>query len=204
MEDGGAYCLGSEKTCSEEVSDWPYFTTSDERYHPNEIEATTIFDDEASVSPWAGDNFVYMPYCSQDGWLGNTTAKAFDKYYLRGSVIFRAIIREALAGQTLSSLEIVLVGSSSGALGVFNHIEWMVESMGLSVDQISVVLDSFYMPMSNLSPDSVSDSVIIYYYYKIVIYSFQIGIGGEVTNHNDRSSSEYDTLVRWHSLRTGV
>lgn len=156
LEDGGAYCIGDSKTCDEYTSEFPYFTSSNDKYHPAEVEADTIFSSDASISPWSSDNFVYMSYCSQDGWLGENPSKAFNKYYLRGGTSFKAIVSEVLSGKTPSSLSIVLIGSSSGALGASNHVEWLVNTFGFTSSQISLVLDSFYMPISNIPPDSVS------------------------------------------------
>jgi hypothetical protein len=61
-----------------------------------------------------------------------------------------------LTGQAIASLEIVIVGSSSGALGASNHVQWLVDTVGFTTSQISLVVDSFYMPISNIAPDSVS------------------------------------------------
>jgi hypothetical protein len=156
LEDGGAYCIGDSRTCDEYVSAWPYFSTSNDKYHPTEVDADTIFSSDVTVSPWASDNFVYMSYCSQDGWLGENLAKTFDKYFLRGGINFKAIVNEVLTGQAIASLEIVIVGSSSGALGASNHVQWLVDTVGFTTSQISLVVDSFYMPISNIAPDSVS------------------------------------------------
>ena len=156
VEDGGAYCVGSKKTCDEYSDEWPYFTTSAERYHPTTVSADTIFSGDARVSPWATDNFVYMSYCSLDGWLGENLGTSFDQYYMRGSTIFKAIINEALATEDISTLEIVLVGSGSGALGVFNHLSWLVNTVGLTSAQLSIVLDSFHLPVSNIAPAKVT------------------------------------------------
>lgn len=89
-----------------------------------------------------------MNYCSQDGWLGN-------EIYLRGSIIFKGIISQVLKDQDPNLTELVIVGSSAGTIGVFNHIEWIVNTLQYPVKNIDMILDSFYAPVTQVTPMDV-------------------------------------------------
>jgi hypothetical protein len=147
-EDGGANCILSEKLCQKLIDTVPYFITSSDKYHPQEREAFTIFSDDPSSGPWPDANFIFMNYCSQDGWLGSG-------FYLRGSIIFKAILSQVLKDQDPTVTELVIVGSSAGTIGVFNHIQWIVNSLHYSVENVQMVLDSFYAPVTHVTPMEV-------------------------------------------------
>jgi hypothetical protein len=147
-EDGGANCIISEKLCQELINSVPYFITSLDKYHPQERNASTIFSDNPANGPWPDANFIFMNYCSQDGWLGSG-------YYLRGSINFKAIVSQVLKDQDPTTTELVIVGSSAGTIGVFNHIEWIVNSLHYPTNNIQMILDSFYAPVSQVTPMEV-------------------------------------------------
>jgi hypothetical protein len=151
-EDGGANCILSEKLCQELIDNVPYFTTSADKYHPTQREATTIFSSDPSVGPWPEANFIFMNYCSQDGWLGRFPSSLYSGYYLRGSIIFESILSEVLRDQDPLQTQLILVGSSAGTIGVFNHIDWVVNSLHYPVQNIQMILDSFYAPTSQVTP----------------------------------------------------
>eukprot|EP00602_Paraphysomonas_sp_CaronLab_P010018 CAMPEP_0185037034 /NCGR_PEP_ID=MMETSP1103-20130426/30908_1 /TAXON_ID=36769 /ORGANISM="Paraphysomonas bandaiensis, Strain Caron Lab Isolate" /LENGTH=1442 /DNA_ID=CAMNT_0027574831 /DNA_START=372 /DNA_END=4697 /DNA_ORIENTATION=- len=130
---------------------WPYFSSSDNHYHPQTVEATAIFSDDPSISPWAGYNFLYLNFCSQDGWLGRSESLV-NGAYLRGSTIFQAALSEVLNSTNRDNAELVLIGSGAGALGIFNHMRWIVDTLGFSEGQLSVVLDSYLSPITQTQP----------------------------------------------------
>lgn len=155
-EDGGANCILSEELCRELIDNIPYFVTSQDKYHPLQRNASTIFSDDPQDGPWPDANFIFMNYCSQDGWLGRVPVPLYSGYYLRGSVIFQAIFSEVLAGQDPNQTQLVIVGSSAGTIGVFNHIDWIVNTLHYPVTNIQMILDSFYAPVTQVTPMEVS------------------------------------------------
>jgi hypothetical protein len=154
-EDGGANCILSAKLCSELIKNVPYFTTSDEKYHPQQRGAFTIFSDDPTSGPWPEANFIYMNYCSQDGWLGRFPTELYSGYYLRGSLIYQAILTQVLKTIDPTAHQLVLVGSSAGAIGVFNHLDWIVKTLHFPVQNLEVILDSFYAPITQVEPMKV-------------------------------------------------
>jgi hypothetical protein len=97
-----------------------------------------------------------MNYCSQDSWIGDLKHPIYSsKYYLRGSTIFKAIISQVLEDQDPYTNELVIIGSSAGTIGVFNHISWIVNSLNFPVENIQMILDSFYSPITPVEPMQV-------------------------------------------------
>lgn len=97
-----------------------------------------------------------MNYCSQDGWLGLVDTPIYSRQlYLRGSYIFQAIILQVLKNRNINNTQLVLVGSSAGTIGVFNHIDWIINTLGFSVHNVQMVLDSFYAPVTQVTPIKV-------------------------------------------------
>ena len=117
-------------------------------------------------------NHILIPYCSSDAWLANDTRpsvlniasqknfnfydQAFNitnppssarlpklQFIFRGAVIFRSVIEELLANESLvDATELVLAGSSAGGLGVVNHASWVEQQLNQSLTKISIITDS--------------------------------------------------------------
>ena len=97
-----------------------------------------------------------MNYCSQDGWLGRVEEPIYSRgLYLRGSFIFQAILLEVLKAQNRETTELILVGSSAGTIGLFNHIDWVINFLGFPVSNVQMILDSFYAPVTQVTPMKV-------------------------------------------------
>jgi hypothetical protein len=134
------------------VKTLPYFTTSADKFRPHVRWGETIFSSEG---PWPDANYIFMNYCSQDGWLGRVLGTLYDGFYIRGSYNFQYTFLEVLANADPLSLKLILVGSSAGAIGMFNHLEWITETFHLSTTQINLILDSFYAPVTQVTPSKV-------------------------------------------------
>jgi hypothetical protein len=115
-----------------------------------------MFSDDPAVSPYAGSNFIFMNYCTQDAWLGRLTDSMHPNgYYLKGAIIMESILIEVLEGVDLSAAEIVLVGTSAGAIGVMNAADFVVNDLGVPINRLSMILDSFNSPVTSLKPEKV-------------------------------------------------
>lgn len=103
---------------------------------------------------------VLVPYCSSDLWLGLKTnpKKPFhfvddsseDNFSFRGQTIFRSVFQDLLQQYNLSKAkEIILAGSSAGAIGVLNHANWVlnqiIKSHGLKATLYTVVDSGWFI-----------------------------------------------------------
>lgn len=162
MEDGPPSCLGGEFSCLKDATRFPYFTTSKEAYHPKTINSTTFLSDDPNISPWPLSNFIYLGYCSLDGWLGSSFSPMYQEdYNFRGSINFRYALTQILGSKAFpiakrlktnpsNAAEIVLIGSGVGAMGITFHLPWLLDDMGFSIQQFRVIHDSFFIPTSTI------------------------------------------------------
>jgi hypothetical protein len=134
-----------------------------------------------------------MNYCSQDGWLGSET-------YLRGSIIFKGIFSQVLKDQDPETTELVVVGSSAGTIGVFNHIEWIVNSLHYPAGNIQMILDSFYAPVTQVTPMEVTLSSLASFFLSLYQPHYPSESPRRPPIHYQLHHTEHDLLGRWISL----
>ncbi|XP_062523405.1 uncharacterized protein LOC134198090 isoform X2 [Corticium candelabrum] len=156
--ESGSGC-GSIEECNERYMEQKELMTSSE--YPETVKGTDVFDADPRLNPDYWDyNFVLIPYCTSDLWIGNSTwneeeiAKALaglnfsataveNQFAFRGSSLFRAVVEEleeSSAGLSTAA-EVVLAGSSAGGLGVLNQAGWLYERLPASAS-MSAILDS--------------------------------------------------------------
>lgn len=141
------FCYDGE-TCAEHVRSAPYFATSNEPFRPGQLRGYTLFSDDAMESPFAGANFLFVPYCSSDGWLLDDLRLLSDTFYVRGAVILQSILSEVLSGiEYRNATTLVLAGSSAGALGVVNHLAYVTNTLGFPAANVMMILDSWSAPL---------------------------------------------------------
>mmetsp|Transcript_90716 Transcript_90716/g.189623 ORF Transcript_90716/g.189623 Transcript_90716/m.189623 type:complete len:434 (-) Transcript_90716:361-1662(-) len=83
------------------------------------------------LNPFETWSHVYVPYCSGDTWLGTSRdVHAVGDYMMSGHLILDAVL-ETLAKTTSfdSSLEVVMAGTSAGAIGVFQQLDWFADKV---------------------------------------------------------------------------
>jgi len=97
----------------------------------NEKEAHLI-DASCTGNPELCDyNLVWLPYCSQDLWTGNASAKSpagstAPGYYFSGNKIFGAVL-DALEKDhgMANATQLVLSGESAGGFGVYANVDYL-------------------------------------------------------------------------------
>ncbi|XP_062524035.1 uncharacterized protein LOC134198639 isoform X2 [Corticium candelabrum] len=136
--------------------------------YPQSIEGRDILDSDPNVNPsYWNYNFVLLPYCTSDLWIGNSTwneseaekARApfqFDfhsktnQFAFRGSAVFRAAIRELLLYHDLSAAEdVVLAGSSAGGIGVINQAGWLRRHLSSSTSLSAIIDSAWFVNFNN-------------------------------------------------------
>lgn len=123
--EGGGACFSAESCAFAEGSPYQYtFAATDNptgtAYNPNTGETDTIggiFDFADAANPLADYSVVYVPYCTGDAHLGNTTRDYSDELTVehRGFVNGGAAL--GLLAETFPDAEqVVVVGESAGAI----------------------------------------------------------------------------------------
>ena len=127
------------------------------------VEGRDLLDADPSRNDFSTYNHVLIPYCSSDLWLADEVREedenricscedlgCFDytpeadrlQFAFRGRRIFRSIFEQLLRDEGMSGAsEIILGGSSAGGVGVYNHAQWVRETMPDDA-LLFIVLDS--------------------------------------------------------------
>lgn len=98
-----------------------------------------ILSPQSAENPyWYNANHVLVPYCSSDSWSG-TNVNSINGFRFMGSLIVQQVIADLIPlglGQQTDS-ELLLVGSSAGAVGVMLNLDkvnsYLVEERNLPV-----------------------------------------------------------------------
>ena len=147
---------------SEEKRISPFMTSMSTIGSTKGVHGRDLLDMDSSRNPsFYNYNHVLIPYCSSDAWLANDSRPYVNnisnqshflkdfyepdskelQFVFRGSVIFRSVIEELIANESLEvSTDVVLAGSSAGGLGVINHASWVEEMLNMT--RLSIITDS--------------------------------------------------------------
>jgi hypothetical protein len=129
--DGGGSC-GDGPSCAQRYKQTPGYMTSG-----NAVEGATfngmiggIKSSDPTVNPDFYDaTFVNLNYCSSDQWsgdkAGNMALPTSDagRWNFRGREIVRSVVADLMAKGLSQATEVVLMGSSAGALGMFANVD---------------------------------------------------------------------------------
>ncbi len=149
--ESGAYCLTKVQCLARFGSDYTNVLMTS-KHMPNTIEGRDLLSTSRSDNKLFYDNSrVYIPYCSSDAWLGTQTNASsvqhngtVEQFVFSGKIIFQSVISELLNNGLSHAREVVLVGSSAGAVGALNHMQWLQELMTSMNSRVSfsVIIDS--------------------------------------------------------------
>lgn len=138
---GGGACE-SKENCQKELAIEPAKFSS--RYFPSSIHGDTILSSDPSINPEAHSYVKWLiPYCSQDAYLGsgNGTVAGLERAGSLHIQSFLAFFQGAV--QDLVINQLVLAGTSAGAMGLANHMDQVRSvSQKLQVAQLKTILDS--------------------------------------------------------------
>ena len=106
---------------------------------------------------------MYVPYCSSDFHSGTANASVATKdRVFHGKYIFKAVINDLVVNTWLSQAEeVVLIGTSAGAIGVERNCDWMAETLlGVKSDMdVKCVIDSGTVrPLATFNQYCLSDT----------------------------------------------
>ena len=123
---------------------------------PDKVIGRDILSSSKSGNPAFFDhNHVLVPYCSSDLWLGFKTKtrqngsfyfvndSSVENFSFKGRAIFRSVFMELVQKYNMSvAEEIVVSGSSAGAIGVLNHVKWL-KSQNFTINaRLLFIIDS--------------------------------------------------------------
>ena len=130
LEGGGSCSAGAE--CAQRRLDTPGLMSS-AKFTDGAAVTTDLNGFKSAAATENPDlydaTFVQIHYCSSDQWSGDTAAVAgapvtdMTHWHFRGRAIVAAAIDDLLGQGLASATDVLLIGSSAGALGVANHVD---------------------------------------------------------------------------------
>jgi len=114
---GGGWCW-SEETCVIRKGVAPQLMTN------ASWSETYMFRDQSIFSFFR--NRVFVPYCSSDGWIGNTDV---DGNRFRGRTIVQSVFEQIHRNYNLENKTVVFSGCSAGGRGVMHNINFVREQV---------------------------------------------------------------------------
>ncbi|CAB9525183.1 ATP-binding protein (Partial), partial [Seminavis robusta] len=143
--EGGGACTDPED-CLKEATNEPYKFSSTPL--PETIEGTTILsEDPNEQNPFQSYVKWFVPYCTQDLFLGDLQKGMVGEFTHGGSDIFRSAIshwKSSVTGQHHDSVsQLVVLGISAGSIGLMNHVEDVQEAaQSVGVGKLQYILDA--------------------------------------------------------------
>ncbi|CAB3986485.1 palmitoleoyl- carboxylesterase notum1 -like, partial [Paramuricea clavata] len=148
--ESGAYCLTKTQCLKRFGNDYSNVLMTS-KHMPNTIGGRDLLSTSPNENELFNDNSrVLIPYCTSDAWLGTQTkASSFknnrtvEEFVFSGKIVFESVIFELLNKGLSKARQVVLIGTSAGAVGVFNLVQWLQDlfsSKRLYVS-ISVIID---------------------------------------------------------------
>ena len=148
--ESGAYCLTKAQCLARFGNEYTKVLMTS-KYMPETITGRDLLSASRNENELFYDySRVLIPYCSSDTFLGTQTKasnaennSSVEKFVFSGKIIFQSVILELLSQDLSQAREIVLVGSSAGAVGAYNQVQWMQDVLsyrGLDV-KLSAIID---------------------------------------------------------------
>ena len=148
--ESGAYCLTKTQCLKRFGNDYSNVLMTS-KHMPNTIGGRDLLSTSPNENELFNDNSrVLIPYCTSDAWLGTQTkASSFknnrtvEEFVFSGKIVFQSVIFELLNKGLSRARQVVLIGTSAGAVGVLNLVQWLQDlfsSKRLYVS-ISVIID---------------------------------------------------------------
>ena len=147
--ESGSYCL-TKRQCIERFGSKLTNVLMTSKYMPNAITGRDLLSTDSNTNSLYYDfSRVLIPYCSSDSWLGTQTRSnasnsqknsSTDEFVFSGKIIFQSVIFELLNHDLNRASEVVIAGSSAGAIGVLNSVDWLKSRVPNA--KISAIFDS--------------------------------------------------------------
>lgn len=124
--EGGGLCV-EPIDCMERVSS-PQ--GSSKHWNPKKLPEGPSTTSLSPLNPFAEFSQVYIPYCSGDTWLGDSSKghPALLGLQMSGHLILETLVQRLLNNTRFASAtDIILSGSSAGGIGTYHHTDWLAD-----------------------------------------------------------------------------
>lgn len=151
--EGGGLCADAA-SCKQRYDTTPFYMTSnganDGQVYPTALEGLKSTD--KAVNPDFYDaNLVQIYYCSSDTWSGDRAGDGalptdnLGRWHFRGRSILSAVLAELLPQGLTAAAEVLLTGSSAGAIGVVNNADDVRAALPAAVRYVAMMDAGFFI-----------------------------------------------------------
>ncbi len=151
--EGGGLC-GDAASCKLRYDTTPFYMTSsgttDGQVYPTLLEGLKSTD--MAVNPDFRDaNLVQLYYCSSDTWSGDRAGDGalptdnLGRWHFRGRSIISAVLAELLPQGLATAEEVLLTGSSAGAIGVVSNADDVRQALPAAVRYVAMMDAGFFI-----------------------------------------------------------
>ena len=171
----------------------PYMSAKN---YPMDVEGRDLLSDDPVENPlFFSYTRILLPYCSQDAFLANrpnpmgmaggdneVQDNDEDNFSYQGLVIYQSLIRDLVNEEGLANAShVVLAGTSSGGIGVLNHLAWTNEflaneSSSLEIPELMAVVDSsWFVPFEGHHVLNWNESTALGFHLPEACRDFSLG-----------------------------
>ncbi|XP_057306546.1 palmitoleoyl-protein carboxylesterase notum1a-like [Hydractinia symbiolongicarpus] len=161
--EGGWFCF-NERTCMQRFNHSSIYSMTSSKLWPKLRQGDGLLNVHAKHNPqFHKANHVYVPYCSSDFWIGNTTQTTSKgvKIGFQGAHIIMEVIKDLLKNGLKDSSRLFFVGSSAGGIGVLQNIDRIANFLKRKKLNIDVrgMIDSSWFVDNGISTNCASSNV---------------------------------------------
>ena len=156
---GGGGCT-DEQQCRERNRNMKTNILTSSRLLPGSITGRDILSADANENPkFHRYCHAFVPYCTSDYWLASAPSSGPGNFSFLGATVFLSAVEYLIQEGMENTTEVVIVGSSAGAIGVLNSIPWL--SGVLPHANLSVIIDSGWFVNFNNTYQAIASADIV-------------------------------------------
>ena len=160
---GGGACVGGSRCMKNYENEYQRFTSTD---WPKEITGRSILSQNPDESPFHNYTHWFIPYCSQDLYLGfgghiniSSSSSSISLVSNGGAIFEKALEVWLQAVSNLGVENVVIAGVSASAIGLINNFKAVIAtSQAAKSSHLTIVLDSGLL--SPVQPDDNVEDLI--------------------------------------------
>lgn len=156
---GGGGCTNEEQ-CRERNRNANTSILTSSNLLPGTITGRDILSSDATENPQFHHYcHAFVPYCTSDYWLASASSTGPENLSFLGATVFLEAVEYLIREGMENASDVVVVGSSAGAIGVLNSIPWL--SGILPHANLSVIIDSGWFVNFNNTYQAIASADLV-------------------------------------------
>lgn len=156
---GGGGCT-SEEQCRDRNSNVHTNILTSSNSLPGTIVGHDILSSDAYENPqFHGYCHAFVPYCTSDYWLASVPSPGPGNFNFLGATVFRDAVEFLVQEGMENASDVVVVGSSAGAIGALNSISWLPGLLPNA--SLSIIIDSGWFVNFNNTYQAIASGDLV-------------------------------------------